>query len=141
MLTLVEACDRYLTAYNPDSLPRVALRAMKEVLDAMVFFLHKNGIKGAEILCVPFSSSPEVSPVAEQHVFVTSEKQFFILLMAMRTIDTPMGPVAWSSLPKPVSMEDLVEFGITPYQVVEGIKAMQEEFAVGKLVNMPPALA
>lgn len=141
---LAQVCDQFLSAYDATSLPRVALRGMTPVLDKLMEVFQEHDLQGAELHAYPVASSPQVKPVSMQHVFINNEKQFITMLTSLPLVTEEGQVFAWARPPAPRSMEDLVELGVTPIQVVEGIKNFSQAIQVNDAVssgNMPPALA
>lgn len=147
---LREECDRFLSVYDPTSLPRVAMRNMGPIIECLKTLIHELDAQGVEIHAYPVASRAGVPAVCLQHVYVSLEGKFLTMLSSM-PVEGEKGQIfMWSRPPVERSMEDLVELGLTPYEIVQHIKEASTGLEVlsdtkgkddGVVVNMPPASA
>ena len=101
-----------------------------------------KGLKRVLLDCSPISSDPAIEPSCLRHIFFEREGAQFGSQLTSMPMQTEGGDVfVWAAAPRRLSIEDMVELGVSPYQVVEFVKKLSEAVSVSEMINMPTASA
>lgn len=120
-MELEKECERFLGAFNPDSLPRVVERGMKPILTGVSDLINGTALGMIDIVQAQVGKDKIVEGVV--HIGVNQVGAFIAIITNVEGM--VMRP------PQPVSYEELLAMGITGIQLVQGIK----RFASGVVQN------
>ena len=120
-MDLEKECDRFLRAFNPDSLPRVVERGMKPILAGVANLINGSMLGMIDIAQVMVGKNKIVEGVV--HIGVNQAGALIVIMTD--TVGSVVRP------PQAVTYEELMGMGVTSIQLVEGIK----KFASGVIQN------
>jgi hypothetical protein len=139
-LRLEEACTFFLNNYK-EALPRVGVRALQPVLDALTELVRATPVEGSTKIQV--HAYPRPTPVEDGLVvdalalifFDVNEKTFHWKLVV--PVATPEG-IKLAGLPgdRTVTIEDLIELDVTLTQLAESIKTLAARVQAAQVTEM-----
>jgi hypothetical protein len=111
-MELEKECERFLTAFNPDSLPRVVERGMKPVLLGAAELIKGSMLGFIDVLQVGVGKDKIIEGIV--HIGVGQDGGLISIITRMDgSLVTP---------PRAIGFEELVGLGITGVQIIEGLK-------------------
>lgn len=115
---LEKECERFLGAFNPDSLPRVVERGMKPILAGVAEILKGSVLAMVDVKQVPVGHDKCVEGIV--HIGIDQQGKFIVI------IASPDGLRV--TVPRVCSFEELISLGVNGMELVQGVKTFISGF-------------